>query len=193
LRDHARDLDLRLRSENGQLHFEPRFDGSGDPAPLSTLSEVLSLDIDADLAHQRTGVTVHGYDPAEKQGIHERVDHALVNPEKSDQAGRTGGEILVALSIDAEEHLYRESPSEPGHARRLALARLKERARRFVQAKGVTDGSPRMRVGQRVEFMDAGDWFNGTYSIYMVHHGWDKVSGLRTSFQAERVDIGGSA
>ncbi len=193
LRQRARDADARITFSSGQLELVRRFDAAGEAAPLSTLSELVSLSVDADLAHQRTAVTVHGYDPRTKQGIHETATEDVVLAERSTANGRTGPAILNEISVEALEDVHLDVPATPGEARRMARARMCERSREFLIAHGTTDGTPGLTVGQRIEVVDAGPWFNGAYHVAAVHHSWDRASGLRTSFRAERVDIGGSS
>jgi phage protein D len=64
------------------------------------------------------------------------------------------------------------------------------RARGFVQASGVTRGSPDMIVGSRLTLERVGGPFSGDgYYVTRVCHSYDPDHGYRTSFEAERPTI----
>lgn len=190
LRERARAVDARLDLRDGTLRFVPRHGDDSDPAiALSPQSELVSVEVGADLAHQRTRVRVHGWSVDDGEAIHEEASDADVDGE--DSGGRTGARILHDAGIDAIEDLHLEVPVDRDEARRLARAELSRRARRFVVARGTTAGTPALRVGRRVELLDLGPWFDGTYRVCAVRHRFDQVEGLRTWFEAERADVGG--
>jgi phage protein D len=64
--------------------------------------------------------------------------------------------------------------------------------RRFVRGRGVTLGTPSLRVGSRLDLVDLGPWFRGIYLVTAVTHAFDQVNGYRTHFEAQRAQIGGA-
>ncbi len=135
---------------------------------------------------------VNGYSVDDKRAIHEAAEGRVADSEKASPSGRTGPSILDALGVEAVEELHAEPPFTTGEAGVMARSRMLARARRFVTGRGVTNGSPTMRVGSVVEILDCGPWFGGAYHVAGVRHSFEPGSGYRTHFQAERVDLGES-
>lgn len=189
LRARARAVDARIGVADQTLKFEPRRGAEEDPISLTTLNELLTFEATVDLAHQRTEVQVHGWSVADKDGIHESATSSVVSAESA--GGRTGPSVLEDLGWAAVEHHHLEVPSTTDEARTLAETMLKRRARRFVVANGMTSGTPKMRVGSRINVSDAGPLFSGHYTVASLRHTFDQALGLRTYFVAERVDLGG--
>lgn len=191
LRERARAVDARLDLRDGTLRFLPRHGDDRDPPiALSPQSELVSVEVAADLAHQRTKVRVHGWSVDDGASLHEEATDSDLDGERG--GGRTGAQVLRDAGVDAIEDLHLEAPVDADEARRLARAELSRRARRFVVARGTTAGTPALRVGRRVELVDLGPWFDGTYRVSAVRHRFDQVEGLRTHFEAERADVGSS-
>lgn len=191
LRERARAVDARVGMVDGQLVFVPRRGGDSEPIALSRASDLVRCEVCADLAHQRTEVRVHGWSVRDKAGIHESSGTSDVQAEA--EGGRLGGELLDAIGVDAIEDHHVEMPVTGEEARQLAQSLMKGRARRFVVARGTTDGTPSMRVASRVHLVNLGSWFDGIYHVCSVRHVWDQMEGYRTHFVAERPDLGRSA
>lgn len=190
LRHRARAVDARLGIADTTLAFEPRRgEDEAEPIALTTLRELLSFEAEADLAHQRTEVQVHGWSVADKAGIHETAGGDAVTAESG--GGRTGPQVLDELGWSAVEHHHLEVPATTEEARTLATAMMRRRARRFLTARGTTSGTPAMRVGSRVDVADAGPYFSGRWVVVSVRHTFDQARGFRTHFLAERTDLGG--
>ena len=65
------------------------------------------------------------------------------------------------------------------------------RARGFVTVRGLTNGSPEMRVGSLLTLERVGEVFNGGgYYVTRVRHTYDLTEGHRTHFEAERATVG---
>lgn len=188
LRERARAVDARVGVVDGKLAFVPRRGDGGEPIALSRASDLVRCEVCADLAHQRTEVRVHGWSVRDKAGIHESAGASDVQSEA--EGGRLGGAVLDGLGIDAIEDHHDEMPVTSEEAVQLARALMKARARRFVVARGTTDGTPTLRVASRVHLTDLGPWFDGIYHVCNVRHVWDQTEGYRTHFVAERPDLG---
>jgi phage protein D len=187
LRERAAALDARIALDGGELALRdtPR---DAAPIPLSRLNELIRFDCRADLAQQRSAVRVHGWDVAAKQGITGEADEAVARAVALAE-GRSGAEIIRAAWGEAAESLHLEQPATEAEARSLAEARMKARARRFVTGRGVTSGTPALRVGRKLELLDLGPWFSGLWEVTEVRHAFDQASGFRTEFAACRAAL----
>lgn len=187
LRERAAAQDARLGVENSALAVRtaPREE---PPIPLSRLNELIRFDCRADLAEQRSAVRVHGWDVAAKQGVTGEADSAAARAVALAQ-GRTGAEIIAESWGESPEDLHLEQPATEGEARALAEARMKARARRFVTGRGVTSGTPALRVGRKVELLDLGPWFSGIWEVTELRHRFDQSEGYRTDFAACRAAL----
>lgn len=189
LRERARAVGARLAVEGRTLVFTPRrADAPPEPFLLTRTGHLTSFTVNADLAHQRKEVRVHGWSVRDKAAIHESADASLVQGEAD--GGDSGPGVLNRLGIDAIEELHLEAPVSEEEARHLAEAELRRRARSFVRGIGETDGTPALRVGSVVKIDEVGPLFSGSYSVCSVRHLYDLENGLRTRFEAERVGLG---
>lgn len=187
LRERARAVDAVLAVDHRAIQLRARAPADEPAIPVSRTS-VRSLEISADLAHQRTSVQVHGWSVANKEGIHARGDGAAIKGEQT--TGTTGVEVLERLGIRADEHHALELPASAEEATTLAESLLRQRARRFVVARGCMNGDPRLRVGAELEIVDVGPWYTGRYKVTSLRHSY---VGRRyeTQFVATRPTLGG--
>lgn len=192
LRERARAVDARIDLQGGRLAFLPRRATGDPPVALTRENDLLSFCVSADLAHQRREVRVHGFSVPDKRAIHETADDAAMTSEV-EGIGRTGPAILTALGREDYEEQHLEFPASDDEARHLAEALLRERARRFLCGRGVTKGTPSLRVGGRVEIVDLGPRFSGIYYVAELRHRYDRSAGYRTHFLAERAELGDPA
>jgi phage protein D len=158
------------------------------PVTLTRLNELIRFELKADLAEQRSAVRVHGWDIAGKQAITEEAGTDAARAVAEAQ-GRTGAEILRESWGEASEDLHLDAPASTDEARRLAEARMRHRARNFIRGRGVTRGTPTLRVGGRVELLDLGAWFSGVWEVTAVRHSFDQAAGYRTEFEACRAAL----
>jgi phage protein D len=187
LRERAAALDARLGVEDSALTMRtaPRDE---PPIALSRLNELIRFECRADLAEQRSTVRAHGWDVAAKQGVTGEADSAAARAVALAQ-GRTGAEIIREAWGEAAADLHLEQPATEAEARALAEAQMKTRARRFVTGRGVTSGTPELRVGRKVELLDLGPWFSGVWEATEVRHSFDQSTGYRTEFAACRAAL----
>lgn len=179
--------DHLLRFSNGQLKVSTAASEAEPPLQLTRQNEVLRFTVLADLAQQRGEVRVHGWDVAAKEAIHATAAAAVVRAEAS--RGRIGPEVVAEVFSGAAEDLHLEAPVTLDEARQRAEARLRQRSRRFVRGRGVTSGTPGLRVGSRLDLVDLGPWFRGIYLVTAVSHRFDQASGYRTHFEAQRAQL----
>lgn len=192
LRDRARTVDAELWIDGTTLTARSRTGrAASTPLRLGYGNELREVTVLADLAGQRSGVTVSGWDVAAKRALAETAAEAAVSGELA--GGLSGTRALAAAFGDRAEHVVHSVPLTAAEARTRAETLYKRIARRFLTAHGVAVTSGGLRVGTKVTLDHLGDLFSGTYYISQVTHRFDDVQGLRTEFIAERAGLGGSA
>ena len=134
-------------------------------------------------------VTVGGFDDAEQDPIDEDAASDAVSAEAQ---GHTHGiQVLERAFAARKSYRVREVPLKDAEATALARAALLGRARRFVTACGVADGSTAIKVGSLLRLERVSPMFEGDgYYVTRVRHQFDLTNGYRTHFEAERVWIG---
>jgi phage protein D len=188
LRERARLLQADIWFEADKIYFMTRDRRPATELTLIRGNELIEVETRADLAHQRTKVTVSGYDASQRDGIEEDADVGVVDAEIS--GGRTGPSILEQTFGARPSYRVRETPLVDGEARAWARAEMLRRARAFVTAVGVTRGSPDMVVGSRLSLQRVGYPFDGGgYYVTRVLHTFDVALGCRTRFVAERPTV----
>lgn len=192
LRERADLLQAEIWVDGETLCFKTRDARQATEVHLEQGKELLSVQIRADLSHQRTAVRTSGYDARERNGIEEEADSGAILAEIVE--GRTGCSILQRAFGERASMLVRRVPLEAGEARAWSRAELLRRARSFVNASGLTRGTPDLVVGSRVTLDGVGGPFNGGgYYVTHVRHTFDQQNGHRTAFNAERATLSESA
>lgn len=188
LRRRALSAGLDLWVSDGRLNLRARDRWSDTPITLSRASDLLSVEIQADLAHQRTSVKVGGWSVADRDGVTSEATDSALGSETRD--GESGASIL-RQKFGARPETLAHTLAGSGEATRAeAEALMRTLARRFVVADGVTQGDPRIRVGQRVDLRGVSSLFEGVYAVVATELRCDTAAGVTTSFQAERPWIG---
>lgn len=188
LRARARKIQAEVWVQDGALCFKTRGNRSGSAITLVQGDELLDVRLRADLAHQRTKVTVSGYDASARATISEDADDGAIQAEIS--GGNTGPSVLQQLSADRSSYRVREAPLTTGEAKAWARAEMLRRCRGFVSVTGVTSGTPDLVVGSRLTLNNVGAPFSGGgYYTTRVRHSYDLIDGHRTQFDAERSTI----
>jgi uncharacterized protein len=142
----------------------------------------------ADLARQRTSLTVSGWDTDAKEEIAAEAGESVLRPELN---GFTSGPALLEEAFGRRpEHVVHMAPFGQGEARLLAEARFRAISRRFVSGRGVARGDGRIRVGARVTLEKLGPLFDGEYAVTEARHTFDPRAGFRTRFLVERAGLG---
>jgi phage protein D len=188
LRERARLVQAELWCMGRTLHFRPRREREGTRLTLVQGNQLSSVRLCADLAHQRGEVAVTGYDAGHKRGIDERAGPDVLAEEVT--GGRTGP-VLVGSALGRSVTLrVREAALSRDEARAWARAEMVRRGRRFVTASGSTHGSADMVVGSRLRLELVAPPFEGDgYYVTKVVHTFDRTSGFRTRFEAERSTL----
>lgn len=189
LRERARAAGGELWIDDDTLHLGTRASRAGGaPIELAYGSTLLAFEVRADLALQRSRLTVSGWNPRDKQAIAESADAAAL---ASELDGGESGLALVARALgerpDTVAHL---APSDAGEARAVAESWLRQIARRFVVGRGKASPNAALKPGVQLRLTGLGPLFNGQYTVSEVGHRFDLAEGLRSEFTVERPAIG---
>ena len=108
---------------------------------------------------------------------------------RGDKSAYTDKQKRQAEHIE-EGYEKRGVPKDEAEARAWATAEMLRRARGFVTAAGTTHGTPDMVIGSKLHLDRVGAPFTGGgYYVTRVHHSYDRGSGFRTHFEAERATV----
>lgn len=179
----------RLRLDGQRLVVEDGLQATEGEPPLalSLRADLHSVRALADLAHQRTGVRVTGFDLQSGQA----VDETARQPSPLPGAGRTGPELLRQALGEQLEPLSHHAGWSAAEARALAQQALDDRARRFVRLRGTAVHHPaRLRCGLAVDITQIGPRFSQRYIVSRVEHRFDLALGLRAEFEAFGAHLG---
>ena len=188
LRERARMLGAEVWIEGTNLHAAPRSARTGTPVKLKFGAELREFNVLADLAHQRTSVTVGGWDVAGKQAIAQTATDSAISGELSGDT--SGASILSQAFADRKDSVAHAVPLTSAEATAMAEAWFRTAARRFVVGRGLAQPNGKLRVGAWVELEGLGSLFNGKYYLCEVQHRFDGAGGFRSEFTAERPGIG---
>lgn len=193
MRERARAIGGEVWVADTTLHACKRADrsGGGDPPKLGYGATLHAFSVSADLAHQRTSVTVTGWDVAGKQGLSEKADDDALSSELN--GDQSGASVLSATLGDRAETVAGSVPLTSDEARARGESLFRRRARRFVSGRGISDGDGRLRVGATVRLEGLGPLFSGDFYVGEVTHRFDNSHGLRTEFAVERPGLGSAA
>jgi phage protein D len=188
LRERVAAVDAELWIDDRTLYAQARTRRSAGKLTFTYGTNLLEFTVLADLAHQRTSVRVSGWDVAGKQAIDVEAGESAVAAEL--QGGTSGATVLGRALAPRKERVVTDVPLSSDEAKSLAEARFRSRARRFLRAAGVVDGSARIRVGSTLDLGGLGPFFDGPYYVTLARHTFDLRDGYRTTFEAERPGIG---
>jgi phage protein D len=180
----AYDGDLQVVGK--ELHVSPRSDVDRGEVTLELFSQLSKARIMADLAHQRTEVTVSGWDA----GRGERVSATSRGAKLGPGTGRTGAAILEEALGKRSEHLGQVSVTNDDEAQAFADALFDQAARRFLCVRGTTQGNPSLRVGSRLRLGNVSPRFDNVYYVVGACHRYDVERGYETDFEAECAYLG---
>jgi len=188
VRDRARSIDAEVWMDDRNFYAKQRSSRNNGTVTLNYGGELRELCVTADLAGQRTKVSVNGWDIAGKSALtHEATDQAISNELNGDTSGLS---ILKTAFGDRKESLVHTIPLNSNEAQVEAESVLKMTARRFVVAHGMAQANAKLRVGTYVDLQALGPMFSGKYYLTHVKHVFDGADGFRTEFTGERPGIG---
>lgn len=172
-----------------ELHVSPRSDVQRGTITLKAGSQLKTVRITADLAHQVTEVTTSGWDHVDGRRVRATSSGLALGP----GSGRLGSDVLREALDPRSEHVSTCQVSTQDEAQALADAEFDRRARRFVVASGTAEGNPRLRVGTHVSLSGISARFDNTYYVVHVRHRFDVARGYETDFEAECARLGNAS
>lgn len=190
LRERARAIDAELWMNGSTLNVSTHSNRNGGSLQLSRGNQLREFKVLADLALQRTSVSVNGWDVSSKSGLQYEAKESAISSELNGDS--SGVSILQSALGQRKEALVHTVPLNSQEAQAVAESFFKMSARRFLVGRGVAQTTGSLRVGANVELQNLGPLFSGKYYLTEVFHIFDGVKGLRTEFCAERPGIGQS-
>jgi phage protein D len=188
IRERVRSIDAELWMDNSTLHAQLRTKRNNGTLKMTYGNELREFSVLADLAMQRTSVTVNGWDVAGKAGLQYEATDSIISGEL--KGDTSGANILASALGQRKESLAHTVPLNSQEAQAEAEAFFKMTARRFVTGRGIADANSQLRVGSYVDLQGLGSLFNGKYYLSEVKHLFDGICGIRTEFTAERPGLG---
>ena len=187
LRQRARLIDAEVWVEGEKLYVQSRERKRVAALELTYKQRLHEFSVLADLAHQRTHLTVGGWDITAKDKIEVEVDRSTIQSEL--QGGMSGAQILNDAFAERKETVAHLTPVSEDEARSLAQSCYRTIARQFVTGKGLAEGDARLKAGAHVTINGVGPLFNGLYYVNRVHHMFSPDC-YKTEFCVERTAIG---
>jgi phage protein D len=188
LRQRARAVDAEVWVEGRTLSVKAHARRDGGRVRLGYGNELLEFTVLADLADQRSSVTVTGWDVAGKQSLSEGADDTALGAELGN--GDSGASILRTALAERKEVVSHAVPLGSAEARARAEALFRGRARRFVRGHGIAQTAAGLRVGATVQLDGLGPLFSGDYYVAEATHRFDAEQGMRSEFTVERPALG---
>ena len=187
LRERANAVGAEVWVEGKKLCVKKRSARSSGSVALTWQNQLREFIVNADLASQRTAVSVSGWDVSGKQAIKADASDSAVSSELGND---TSGISILKNIGPRKENLAHPVPVTTNEAQSAADAFFRTSARRFVTGRGVAETSKSLRVGAELELKEIGPLFSGKYVVTAVCHRFDTAAGLRTEFEVERPGIG---
>jgi len=169
------------------LKIAPRSDILRNEITLELGSQLLSIRVMADLAHQVSKITFAGWDVAAGREINVESD---TSSDLGPGQGRSGSEYLDESLGERNEHVSHAAARNQSEAQALVNALYLERVRKFLRAEGLAVGNPGIRVGTHLTLAGLGPRFENTYYVTKVRHQFDMAKGYQTIFHAECAFLG---
>jgi phage protein D len=189
LRERCRAVDVELWVEGRTLKAKKRGARSNGEAPkLGRGNELLAFTVLADLANQRSAVTVSGWSVQDKDAVTHEAGPSVLGAELGND--ESGASLLSSKLAERKEAVVHAVPMGSQEAQARAEGLFRQMARRFVVGRGTAQTDAKLRVGARVELTGLGPMFSGKYHLAEVKHLFDAERGLRTEFVAERAGLG---
>jgi len=181
--------DADLQVVGTELHATPRSQSQRNAMTLELNSQLHECRVMADLAHQVTQVTATGWDFNQGQTFTATSQTTQLGP-GSGQTGKDWMQQALGARSEQLSHLANLNQSE---AQALVDAEFAQRTRRFVVARGVSEGNANLRVGSWLTLTGMGPRFSNTYYTTATVHKFDTEAGYRTEFTAECAYLGAAS
>ena len=179
--------DAELQIVGTELQVSSRSEIRRNEIRLELNSQLRSVRILADLAHQVNGITFSGWDAAGGQEIRVESD---ASADLGPGQGTTGAQLMSSAFGERKEHLQHVSTQNQDEAQDCVNSAYSQRARKFVCAEGLAIGNPNIRVGSHVTLIGVGPRFENTYYVTRTRHHYSTARGYQTTFKAECAFLG---
>jgi phage protein D len=187
LRERARSIDAEVWIDDKQLFVKSRSSRNNGTVKLNYGGDLREFCATADLAGQRSAVSVNGWDISGKSALtYEAQEQVISNELNGDTSGIS---ILKSAFGERKEALAHTVPLSSREAQVEAESVLRMTARRFVTARGMAQGNAKLRVGSYVDLQGLGPLFTGKYYLTEVNQTFDGAAGYLTHFTGERPGI----
>jgi uncharacterized protein len=180
-------FDGDLQVEGDVLKIAPRSGIRRSQITLELGSQLQSIRVMADLAHQVSKITFAGWDVSAGREINVESDSSA---DLGPGQGKSGPEFLNESFGERSEHISHTGAQDESEAQALVNAAYSQCVRKFVCAEGLTAGNPGIRVGAHLTLSGLGPRFENTYYVTKVRHHYDVSTGYRTMFNAECAFLG---
>jgi uncharacterized protein len=178
--------DADLQVVGTELHATPRSQAQRNAIQLDMNSQLHEVRVLADLAHQVTQITATGWDYQQGQTISVTSQTSSLGP----GSGQTAQSWLPQAWGSRSEQLANYAVRDQADAQALVDAEFGQRSRRFVVARGVSEGNPALRVGTYLTLTGLGPRFSNTFYTTATVHRFDTNKGYSTEFTAECAYLG---
>lgn len=187
-RERARAIDAELWMEGSTLNAKSHSNRGGATLEMKRGMELREFTVMADLAMQRTSVSVNGWDVPSKSALTYEATESVIASELN---GDTSGVSILQSALGArKESLAHTVPLNSQEAQYEAETFFRMSARRFIVGYGVAETKTDLRAGAFVDLKELGPLFSGKYYVTEIKHLFDNAKGIRTEFRAERPGIG---
>jgi phage protein D len=188
VRERARSVTAELWMDGSILKVATRGGRGGTPLEMSHGKELREFTVLADLATQRSSISVNGWDVAGKSAIQQEAAEAVIQSEL--EGDSSGASLLSSALAQRKESVAHTVPLTSQEAQAVAESYYRLTARRFLVGRGVAETQATFRVGAFIKITNIGPLFSGKYYVSEVRHRFDGEKGLRTEFTAERAGLG---
>jgi len=188
LRERARSIDAEIWLDDRTLYCKTRSKRNDGTVKMNFGAELREVCVTADLAGQRTSVSVNGWDISGKSAMNYEAKEQVVSGELNGDS--SGPSILKSAFGERKEAVAHTIPLSSSEAQAEAEAVMRMTSRRFVVARGVAIGDAKLGVGTYVDLQGLGPLFSGKYYLCHVKQMFDGTQGFRTEFTGERPGIG---
>ena len=187
LRERVRAIDAEIWLEDDTLFAQSRGKRDQGEVTLRFGEGLREFSVMADVATQRTGLTISGWDVAAKEAVEFEATETAIRAELNGDV--SGVSILQTAFGERAERIVHRAPFNEQEAKYLAEAHYRSMARRFVTGGGVAEGDGRIRVGARLRLEGVGPSFSGAYYVTEARHLFDPQRGFLTRFCVERPGL----
>lgn len=178
------DTDMQVVSD--ELHISPRAAVDRGEVTLEMGSQLRTIRVTADLAHQRAQTEAFGFDLV--SGSVEEVASSV--DQLGPGQGVTGSDEVERVFPGLRDRLGLIDFETATEAQTIVDCAQRRRARRFVIAEGQATGNAAIRVGTVLKLDGLGPRFSNDYTTVRARHHFSRTTGYLTDFTAECAFMG---